>query len=820
MHEPGTVKTYGNTRISVLTPQLIRVEYSPDGRFCNAATQGVLNRVLQEEVPCGISGPVTSADGKSEEVFVKTKCAEFTVCVSDSREGQQSRAGQVMSVTLADGRTVTDFHKGNLLGTARTLDNCNGKTKLGEGVVSRSGCAVLNDSRSCIMEDDVHFSKRPPGTQDLYYFAYGNDYASAVKDYCRLTGESPLIPRFVLGNWWSRYHAYSQDEYLHLMKTFQEKQIPITVATVDMDWHWVHLTRQFGRAAAKKPYKPDSLLTFASRAVLPSGWTGYSWNTDLFPDHKAFLQELHDMGLAVTLNVHPADGVRFFETAYKEFADFMGVMGDEPIRFDLADPKFREGYFKFLHHPMEEEGVDFWWLDWQQGKRPNADGLDNLWALNHYHSLDFRERGKRPLVLSRFAGTGSQRYPLGFSGDTVISWKSLEFQPYFTATASNIGFPWWSHDIGGHMYGKRDDELYLRWVQFGTFSPILRLHSSNNAFTGKEPWNYSHEAEEAATRALQRRHRLIPYLYSMNYRTHTLHEPLVRPMYWLYPEEDEAYRVPNQYAFGTELLCAPITRPMVKRLGKAWSDVWLPEGRYTDLFTGQIYIIPAGGQRLKLFRDTASIPVLAREGSILPLSNDSHTPDGRCNNRNNPRSLDIRLYRGNGTFTLYEDDGETMMYRDGACAETVFRLHEQTSSDGTGTTLVFEMDPVRGYTAVVPNERSIRLIFADVADAERLFVTRNGEEAGWLADRTPDGVTVFLDHVQPNEEVKVALTDITPRENPPERELLTKLFSEYRGSNNGKQLILSRALEPDFDLRLLPDPLLRDAVREIRAMRK
>ena len=99
-------------------------------------------------------------------------------------------------------------------------------------------------------------------------------------------------------------------------------------------------------------------------------------------------------------------------------------------------------------------------------------------------------------------------------------------------------------------------------------------------------------------------------------------------------------------------------------------------------------------------------------------------------------------------------------------------------------------------------------------------MTRNGEEAGWLADRTPDGVTVFLDHVQPNEEVKVALTDITPRENPPERELLTKLFSEYRGSNNGKQLILSRALEPDFDLRLLPDPLLRDAVREIRAMRK
>lgn len=114
--------------------------------------------------------------------------------------------------------------------------------------------------------------------------------------------------------------------------------------------------------------------------------------------------------------------------------------------------------------------------------------LDPLWLLNHYHYQDSCKNAEGGVILSRYAGPGSHRYPVGFSGDTIISWNSLRFQPYFTATASNIGYSWWSHDIGGHMLGDYDEELQTRWLQFGVFSPITRLHSSRSPFNSKEPW--------------------------------------------------------------------------------------------------------------------------------------------------------------------------------------------------------------------------------------------------------------------------------------------------------------------------------------------
>ncbi|OYP01477.1 hypothetical protein CG709_10995, partial [Lachnotalea glycerini] len=202
---------------------------------------------------------------------------------------------------------------------------------------------------------------------------------------------------------------------------------------------------------------------------------------------------------------------------------------------------------------------------------------DPLWVLNHYHFLDHSKGKERPLILSRFAGIGSHRYPVGFSGDSIISWDSLDFQPYFTATASNVGYCWWSHDIGGHMMGKYNEELQIRWLQFGVFSPILRLHSSAGAFNHKEPWNYSVETEKIMSQYMKLRHSLIPYLYSMNYRTHTCAIPLIIPMYYEYPEETAAYHSPNEYFFGSELIVLPITSVVSEEIKVAKVSFWLPE---------------------------------------------------------------------------------------------------------------------------------------------------------------------------------------------------------------------------------------------------
>jgi alpha-glucosidase (family GH31 glycosyl hydrolase) len=193
------------------------------------------------------------------------------------------------------------------------------------------------------------------------------------------------------------------------------------------------------------------------------GWTGYTFEKSLFPDHKAFFENLKGRNLAITMNLHPHDGVRYFEEQYKDMCKACNQNPDEkkPVKFNLTNTAFRDAYFDILHHPYENEGVDFWWIDWQQGtSSKEMMGLDPLWLLNHYHYLDICRNGNNGVILSRYAGIGSHRYPIGFSGDTVVCWKSLDLQPWFTANASNAGYTWWSHDIGGHVGNLGKNEIY------------------------------------------------------------------------------------------------------------------------------------------------------------------------------------------------------------------------------------------------------------------------------------------------------------------------------------------------------------------------
>ena len=743
----NTVYEQNGLRAMLLTPCLLRVE---TGSFTDLPTQTVQNREL---------GPVsytleTQADGI---LRIKTEEAEFFM---------DTRSGQVRSIRPGEMPAVTDLRQGVLPGTARTLDQANGAVRLEDGILSRSGASMMDDSKRLLLLPDGTVGPRPDCT-DRYYFAYGHDYRRQLRDFFRLTGPVPLIPKFALGNWWSRYKAYTQAEYRALMQRFIDRKLPITVTTIDMDWHWTDVLSRFGREA--RPGMPRCKEEAFYNTVLP-GWTGYSWNTELFPDHRALLDWLHGQGFHVTLNVHPSQGVRFFEDRYAAMCRRMGKepAGKEAIRFDAADPKFWQAYFEELHHPLEAEGVDFWWLDWQQGTQTDIPGLDPLWALNHYHTLDAGRGEKRPLILSRYSGLGSHRYPLGFSGDTFCTWKSLDFQPYFTNCAANAGYTWWSHDIGGHMRGVQDDELYLRWLQYGVFSPNNRLHSSNSPFMGKEPWKRSWAAERIAGEFLRLRHRLIPFLYSANFETHRSGTPICSPMYYHYDCED-AYKAKNQYIFGGQLLVCPITRPADKRLNLAWADVWLPQGRWTDLFSGRAY---SGGRWVRMFRDLDSIPVLAPAGGIVPMYR-------RCgsNDLSLAQPLEVHLWRGSGSFTLYEDDGETMDYAHGRSALTTFCLEED------GDSLRLTVTPPRDSFGLLPQERQVYLKFRDV-EAEEMCIT--------LGD-------------QP---VTVTLTDVKPRAAEPLEELKNAILTRVQGSNDRKSLAFKKKM-PAF---------VRQALAELDAL--
>ena len=608
------IYTTGDLRFSVLTERILRVEKRTEEGFVDAPSQRFLHR--------GAARPSFEVTEDAESVKIVTPSASFLTCKKTLKTACTTPVG-----------TAYPRAKDNLGGTARTLDGTAGFVKIGQGVMSRSGAACYDDSESCIIGEDAMLHPRPAGGRDLYFFAFGHDYRGGLREFFALTGYPPVLPKFALGNWWSRYHAYTAEEYLALMDEFASRSLPFTVATVDMDWHIVDdVPKEF------KPHNPTQC----------AGWTGYTFNRQLFPDPKAFLAELKKRGLAVTFNLHPRDGVRYYEEQYEAMAHACGIdpATRRTVEFDLTDPEFLAAYFDILHHPYEADGVDFWWIDWQQGTKSKMKNADPLWMLNHYHTLDAGRDGRTPLILSRYAGVGSHRYPIGFSGDTFVCWRSLRLQPRFTATAANVGFTWWSHDIGGHMFGRGDPELYARWVQFGAFSPVNRLHSTKNGHS-KEPWLYGAEAEKIASDMLRLRHRLIPYLFTANYATAEEGEPVCRPMYYDY-DEDMAYNVPNEYMFGPSLLVAPVLTKM-KSDGFARTPVWFPAGSaWTNIFTGER--IPGG--RFKVVESALeTMPVYAREGSVIPLLAE------REGNSADFSELEVLVYRGTGSYRLRDEEG-------------------------------------------------------------------------------------------------------------------------------------------------------------------
>lgn len=696
----------GDVRITVLTPRLIRIE---KGGFTDLASYTVWFRRFE--------APEFKTESKGKIITVDTSEVIFTV-----------KSGMPHSVYFKDTKKTELFSKQkNLKGTRRTLDQTFGKVKLNDGLITNGGAYLLDDSASMLLDDSGHFVKRQGGASDYYAFAYGKNYRETIKAFYQISSPVPLIPRFALGVWWSRYHAYTQKEYLDLMQEFKKREIPLTVATVDMDWHWVRdIDKKFG--------------------VKYGGWTGYSWNSELFPDYKEFLQRLKDDNLHITLNLHPADGVHSYEDMYEEMARAVGVdpKTKQKIDFKCGDDDFWNAYFDVLHKPYENDGVDFWWIDWQQGKKSDVDGLDPLNALNHYHFLDNAESGQMPLILSRYAGLGSHRYPLGFSGDTAMNWKVLDFQPYFTSTASNAAYSWWSHDIGGHHMGYRDDDLYMRWLQFGVFSPIMRLHSTAIELLGKEPWKYKTEVYRYAKAWLKLRHAMIPYIFTMNYRTHEQGISLCEPMYYSYPQKAEAYNVPNQYMFGSELMVCPITSPQHKSLNMGSVEAWLPKGRWVDIFTLRSY---TGEQEIVLFRDLNTIPVLARQGAIIPLSLDEG------NSVDNPKSLEIWAFSGNNTFTMIEDNSKTDY--DAHKVKTEFSISYYDNK------VTFTIKAAQGDLSVIPSKRNFTVKIKDLV--------KNGKS-----------VEFFIENAYITQDIVFELDGVKRKENENPHDEVIRILSRWQ----------------------------------------
>lgn len=761
--DPTAMVNVPLARFTVLSERLIRMEYSPVGVFEDRPSQVFWYR--NQAVP---SFQVRQSLQKLE---IETSELHLVYQISEAGFTPNTLTVLVKSTGQTWHHGDWPGRGGNLWGTARTLDESVGEVPLEAGLVARAGWAVVDDSQTLVFDNHgwlVPRSQPAEGQEpakDLYFFGYGHDYPAALHGFSQVAGAPPLIPRWILGNWWSRYWAYSQDELVSLMEEFRAHRVPLSVCIVDMDWH---ITQTGNRS---------------------SGWTGYTWNSALFPDPQKFIRQIHALGLKTALNLHPADGVYPHEDQYRQFAEFMGLDPEagQPIPFDSTDPRFIQAYFEILHHPDEAQGIDFWWLDWQQGHRSRQVGLDPLWWLNHLHFHDLGRDGvKRPFIFSRWGGLGNHRYPIGFSGDTVIGWEALANQPSFTATAANVGYGWWSHDIGGHMGGIEDDELYARWVQYGLFSPILRMHSTNNPYLERRPWMRGRAAQHVAEEALRLRHALIPYLYSMAWRHHTTSLPLITPMYYSHPENPEAYQVGQQYWFGSELMAAPFTAPADRSTGLSRQTVWLPPGEWYHFFSGER--LSGEGWRT-IYGSLEDIPVFARPGGIVPLAIDEAWDGGEKSDQvtENIPALQLVIFPGeDNRFELVEDDGETTAYLKGAYAVTIFALTWQL---GQAT---FTISPGRGDLRVIPPRRRYALLFRGLDRPELVKARLNDSEIMLSSIYDPIEQTLSLNSISltPQDELVVTLTGETLLAQPRStRQVLRKYLQAFRLNTWVKQAI-------------------------------
>ena len=347
-------------------------------------------------------------------------------------------------------------------------------------------------------------------------------------------------------------------------------------------------------------------------------------------------------------------GLMFGPTAIRN------LLAPAPIRFNLADARQAAVFMRDLHAPLVREGVDFWWVDGGSGAARMAGLNPQLWTNEVYDRAARRESGERPFILARYGGWGSERYPGLFTGDTYSEWPVLAYEVAFSARAGNELIDYVSHDIGGFHGRKIPFDLYARWIEFGAFGPLLRMHSAHeNPIEGnlRMPWTYGARGIALMRRYFKLHTELIPYLYTYAWVAHRRALPILRPLYLEGVTGAEAYRHPHEYFLGDELLVAPVLDASGRRA------VYLPPGQWIELFTGAHL---AGGQTVSAHYGTSDTPVFVRAGSVIPEQVPSAYSDAL---RLDP--LVLQVYgSGNGRFDLYQDDAVSMAYRKGRYALT------------------------------------------------------------------------------------------------------------------------------------------------------
>jgi len=690
-------------RFTVISPICVRMEYAAKRHFVDDPTLFAIDRTVR------FSDSKISNDQKA--LIIDTGKLRLEYHPSGS-----SFSAENLKISFRLGQKNVVWTPGmnnqrNLGGPVPTLDGWSGPPKaLSEGLLARDGWHLIDDSGRPLLRKGW-IAQRPGGAPpvhsslrhqtlvtrdtDWYLFAYGEDYKGALQALTGISGKVPMPRKEVLGSWYCRWHRYTADDFRQIVREYKEHDFPLDILVMDMDWHT----------------QGDAHTGFGHSQNL--GWTGYTWNKSLIPDPAGLLSEFKRDGISVVLNDHPCDGMREHEENYPILMQKLPPGTPENPPFNAGDPRYMEAFFASALEPLEKQGVDFWWLDWQQNYiYPNVTGvpyLEHLPWLNFLYYRNSEKSGRRGASFSRWGGWGDHRHPIQFSGDAVGTWEMLAFEIPFTAVSGNAGCFFWAHDLGGFT-GERNPEMFTRWVEFGALSASLRVHSCGDKLD-RRPWLWGEPFESAMRSAYKLRVSLMPYLYSSVRQCHDAGLPLVRPMYLDYPEHEEAYANPQQYMLGDLLLVAPIAKPGTGDAFTAEQNVWLPPGTWVRYSTGERF---EGGKTIQVKAGIADIPLFVKGGAPIPLQ-----PDTPRMTSAPLKTLKVRIYPGDsGTFSLYEDDGQSKGYTADQYATTALQSTRKNNQ------LVLTVGPAKGSYAGQLKERAC--IVELPATPKGLTATLNG----------------------------------------------------------------------------------------------
>ncbi len=688
-------------RITILSDVLIRLEYSETGKFNDYPTIQVINRNFENEPKFVV---------KQDEKFLNIQNDYFILEYSKEKPFEASKLvpDSNLRVSLINTDKVWYFNHPevrNFKGAAYSFDMDKNGFKVEKGLYSTDGFATINDTGNPVFVSDGSVKKNPSDGVDIYLFIYRKDFGKALRSYFELTGYPSLPPRYALGVWWNKNEEYDEKDVYEIMNNFKKSEIPLSSILLGKSWN-------------------------------KEGIKSYEFDKEKFPTIDDLVKEMHNRKVYLGVGINTENGFTETDSFYKKAQEITASTGKIPL--NVYNTELLNEFYNMVIDPLLDLGVDYFWLN------DNKKDKISAFMLTHYTFLNYsRKETRRGLVMTRNSLIASHRYPVMYSGNTKVSWKTLRYLPFYNSMSANIGLSWWSHDIGGYEDGIEDKELYTRYVQLGVYSPVFRFASKAGHYYKREPWKWDNNTKTIVRDYTRMRHKLIPYIYTEAYKYSKLGSPLIQPIYYKNPEIYDEPLYKNEYYFGTELLVAPITIPKDVIMNRVVHKIFLPEGIWYDIKTGKKF---PGGRYVTFYRDE-DYPVYARSGAILPIA---VLDDENINDVHPPKKLEIQVFPGcSNSYNLYEDDGVSNLYKEGFYIITNIDYNYRRNN----YTLIIR--PIDGKSNIIPEKRDYRIKFRNTKYPEDVKVNIGKFEKDYTAYTTDNDFIIEIKDVPTTQQLTI-----------------------------------------------------------------